>query len=236
MFTESVVLPSPRGDLAGIWYSGAGSLGHTLITSHGLLSHKGTSKYRLLAETFVGAGLSVFSFDFSGCGESRGDLKESTVGSRILDLDQVYQYVLSLLEVRSISLLGSSMGGFVSLHVASKYREAITSTILWASPWDLSYFLEDDSYSFPQLGQPFYKELQEGDTGRGPSGVERVLIIHGLKDTVVPVSQARENYRRCKAPKHLEIMEGAHHRFSNLEDRKRAAQLSLEWVLRFCQD
>lgn len=229
MCMESVFLPSSRGDLAGTWY-GTREGHHTLITSHGLLSHQGTSKYRLLAQIFNGAGISVFTFDFAGCGKSGGNLWESTVSGRIQDLEVVLEYVSSFPEGGSISLLGSSMGGFVSLQAAFKWGDAITATVIWASPWDLSYFLTQKEHFFPQLGPLFYQELAEGEFSAAPLGVKRVLILHGQQDTVVPVSQAQENFKRCQEPKELQLFPEGDHTFGKAADRDRAARMSLKWV------
>lgn len=232
MFQEKVYLPTPLGELVGIWsWPKMGFKGITLITSHGLLSHKGTSKYRLLAQRFCQEGFGVFSFDYSGCGESCGDLKENTVSKRIKDLEMVLEYVKGKEEVNSIFLMGSSMGGYVSLHVSSRRRD-IKGLVTWASPWDLSFFLADEAYHFQELGPSFYQELKEGRFVRSPS-VKNLLVIHGLMDEVIPPSHAERIHYQALNPKRLELIKGADHRFSKDEHREKAVNFTLQWVLEY---
>lgn len=233
-YKERVLLPSPLGEIPGVWYRpSSGSLGHTLITSHGLLSHKETSKYRLLAQRFCQKGLKVFSFDFSGCGESSGSLLESRVSTRIQELALAIEYVENAPGTSSISLMGSSMGGYISLHLASTREDVVESVVIWASPLDLSFFLEDEAYHFDSLGPSFYQELKEGQYSKAPSSVKNLLIIHGKGDQVIPYSHAKRIYEEAEEPKRLRLIEGADHRFSQREHRQEAINLTLDWVREF---
>jgi len=50
-----------------------------VVTAHGLLSSKDSDKYVQIGEVFTQAGIAVCRFDFRGCGESQGNLAETTV-------------------------------------------------------------------------------------------------------------------------------------------------------------
>ena len=91
-----------------------------VLACHGLGASKESDKYLLLGEELPRAGLALARFDFRGCGESTGIESDTTVGTRIEDalavLDRLAKH--SRLDAR-VGLLGSSMGGFVALHVAT---------------------------------------------------------------------------------------------------------------------
>ncbi len=66
-----------------------------------------------------------------------------------------------------------------------------------------------------QMGPEDYSTLEAMKLGRFP-----VLFIHGAEDHFVPISMTYENYRACKAPKHLLVVPGADHGMSYLVDPK----------------
>ena len=55
------------------------------------------------------------------------------------------------------------------------------------------------------------------------------MLIHGDRDDLVPVEQAKELYRLAKEPKELIIIPGAGHRL-RIEDR--AVSAALNWLKR----
>ena len=82
------------------------------------------------------------------------------------------------------------------------------------------------------LGEPFFRELAQGTFAEVPAGVPRCLIIHGERDELIHLSHAQALYERAQEPKALEILPGADHRFTDSEDRERAARLSTAWFKR----
>lgn len=234
MERERVTIFRGERRLAGLWYRPLSTCkGHVLITSHGLLSHKEALKYRLLGERASQEGIFVFSFDYSGCGESSGSLKETTVGERIEDLHRVIDYVKSTEGVFSISLMGSSMGGLISLFLADERRDEIASISTWATPWNLSFFLENEDYFFEELGPPFYRELEEGLFIQAPGKISHLLVIYGTEDEVIPLSSGYQIYGEACEPKSLQVISGGDHSLTREEDLERGIDLTMDWILRF---
>ena len=56
-----------------------------------------------------------------------------------------------------------------------------------------------------------------------------VLFIHGTDDNFVPVEMTYENYKACKAPKHLLVIPGANHGMSYRVDRSGYEQATLQF-------
>jgi len=63
--------------------------------------------------------------------------------------------------------------------------------------------------------------LTKVSAGKGAAAWERpVLFVHGLSDTFVPSWMSEENFKACKGPKDIYLVEGAEHGLSYLVDKK----------------
>lgn len=209
-----------------------------IVCSHGFLSSKESSKYVAIGEEMSKAGFCVLRFDYSGNGyNSPPRLAMSQMEARRHDLEAVIGFSLKQPWSNGrIGLLGSSLGGFVSLLAANEHRELIRATVSWAAPFDISELvptpeqIEKLRAIFPggfTLGCPTDLDTL-GDTGP-------VLLIHGQLDEVVPWSDSVQIYKRLNDPKSLLLMRTADHKISDDSWRKRAIQTSLEWFLRYLE-
>ncbi len=179
-----------------------------VILSHGLISSKESSKYVALAEALRAAGIASCRFDFAGCGESDGDIEETTLTGRVGDLDAVAGWVFShpAMDGERVGLLGSSFGGSTSLLKAARDRR-IRCVSLWATP----HVLEkkgDGSVSGVPFRDLLYEDFARYDLLREGGNVSRGLVIHGEIDETVPVREGEAIYRSLKEPKRLEVMAG----------------------------
>ncbi len=204
-----------------------------VIAAHGLFSAKASDKFLLLAARLSEAGFACFRFDFRGCGESGGELKDTTVAGRIDDLKAVLASLRNHDALDgSFFLVGSSLGGYVSLCLAAEQPE-VKATAVWATPAHLRDLeRRKEALQAYGLGEPFFHELAQGCLVEAPAGISRCLIIHGERDELVPVSHARALYQRAKEPKALEIFRGADHRLTDLEHREEAVRLTAAWFKR----
>src|SRR2546428_10728947 len=94
-----------------------------VVACHGLGASKDSDKYLLLGAELPAAGLALARFDFRGCGESSGDEEDTTIATRVEDLEAVMKFLAfhRRLDGR-FGLLGSSLGGHVAPHVAPTPR------------------------------------------------------------------------------------------------------------------
>jgi len=91
-----------------------------VIASHGLFSNKDGEKFIEIGEAFSAQGIALIRYDHQGCGESEGDLGATTASSRIKDLEAICDLALHHpLLGDHLGLLGSSMGGFISIFKAA---------------------------------------------------------------------------------------------------------------------
>ena len=212
-------LPAGRGPFAYV------------LACHGLGASKESDKYLQLGDELPGAGLALARFDFRGCGESTGVESDTTVGTRIEDalavLDRLAKH--SRLDARA-GLLGSSLGGFVALHVAAARGDG-TPVVTWNTPAEMRQLERPDPPS--GLGPAFFAELAAGRYASAPAGVSRHLIVQALGDDVVPPVHGDTLHDRAVHPKALVTIPNADHRLSDPGHRRRAVEASRNWLMRF---
>ena len=218
--TLSAVLHEPAG--APRWPA--------VVTAHGLLSSKASDKYLRLAAALPPHGIALCRFDFRGCGESGGALADATLSAWLRDLQAVITWVRGRERFDGrLGLMGSSMGGFLSVCAAAADR-GIGPTVTWATPVALhDLAARQDVVRDSGLGEPFLAELRAGRMLEAPEGVTNILIIHGDGDDVVPVEHAHLLWKRAADPKRLEILAGVDHRILDPAQRDRAVALTVAW-------
>lgn len=203
-----------------------------VVACHGLSASKDSDKYVLLGEALPAAGLALARFDFRGCGESSGREEDTTIATRIEDVDTVLDHLAGhpRLDGR-IGLLGSSLGGFVALFIASRRRD--TPVVTWNAPASLTELANDDLRDNRGLGVAFALEYMQGRFALAPKGVARHLIVHADADDVVALSHGLALLDQAAEPCDLLVIEGADHRLTDPAHRARAVGASVEWLRRY---
>jgi uncharacterized protein len=226
-----VAISTPDGDVPAVIHLPERTPAPVVVCCHGLLSYKDSTKFVAIGDQFSKAGLAVVRFDFSGCGESQTMQRESLLFSRMRDLRFVLDYVQrQSWNSGAMGLLGSSLGGYLSLLAAASNRQRLQAVVCWATPFDLSRIRlaleesEELKQAFPlgvRLGSPEnLKDL--------PS-VPCVLVIHGQEDETVSWHEALAIYRQVGEPKRLLLMKSADHRLLDPQWREMAMKASLQW-------
>lgn len=205
-----------------------------VIACHGLFSNKDGEKYVALGERLLQREIALFRFDFRGCGESGGEISDCTVSERLNDLCSAIGFVRSEPRIGSrIGLMGSSLGGFISLIVTARDGD-IRAVAAWATPFSLMGLEERRADpEMVSLGDGFFEDLRVHDLTPLIGKVSKGLLIHGDQDKQVPVEHARLIYERLGYPKNLEIIEGGDHRFTRPDHREKAIETTLEWFVRY---
>ena len=203
-----------------------------VVVCHGLAASKDSEKYLLLGREFPKVGLALCRFDFRGSGESEGAYADSSVAGRIADLKVVLDFLATHPALhRRLGLLGSSMGGFVALHVAARRRPAMP-VVTWNAPATLRGLQRSTAEDVAGLSQAFFDELATGALADTPAGVAFSLTIQAERDEVVPPSHGQVLFDRAIDPKELHVLKGADHRLSDMTHRMEAVSLSLGWLTR----
>lgn len=229
---QALTIATEAGPLAAVAHLPAARPAPVVVCCHGLLSSKDSSKYVLIGEAFSQAGIAVVRFDFSGCGESRATTGGSLLDSRRRDLAAVLRYVAEQdWQNGIVGLLGSSLGGYLALLAAGTAAPLpVQAVACWATPFDLGRVRSalESSSDVPAV-------LPGGMELGGPvkldelPALERVLVIHGQQDEIVPWREALAIYRQLGNPKRLLLMHKAEHRFLDPPCRQLALKVTLNW-------
>jgi alpha-beta hydrolase superfamily lysophospholipase len=203
-----------------------------VIISHGLFSSKESDKFAAIGETFSAQGIAVIRYDHQGCGESKGNLSATTTSSRIQDLEAICDLALQHpLLGDHLGLLGSSMGGFISIFKGAS-DPRVRALVLWATPVRLERNKQGPEEDV-LLHKTFYDDAEHYNAEEAIKSLSNCLLLHGKKDEIVPFSHARTLYRAAQTPKHLEAFPEGDHRFTDPQDRRRAIELSLAWFQKY---
>jgi len=202
-----------------------------VLACHGLGASKDSDKYLLLGAEFPAAGMALARFDFRGCGESPGCEDDTTVATRLEDARAVLAFLAAhpALDGR-VGLLGSSLGGYVALHLAAVLAAA-PPVVTWNAPAHLRG-VRTATGAAPGLGA-LLREVEGGRHAEAPAGVPRHLVIHAEADEVVPLEHGLALHARAADPCDLVVIPGADHRLTEPAHRKDAVARSIDWLGRF---
>ena len=219
-------------DLVGVLHLPPSGPSPCVVACHGMGSSKESDKYLLLGREFPEAGLALARFDFRGSGESGGLYRDATIASRIADLEAVLDHlaVHPSLDGR-FGLLGSSLGGFVALWVASR-RRRLMPVVTWNTPATLAALTTLPCVEVTSPGAALVAEVRAGRHVEVPKGSSHHLIVQGGADDVVPSEHGETLLERAGEPRELCLLPGADHRLSDPLHRIEAVKRSRDWFTR----
>ena len=230
MKTERIFFQSEGYKISGVLHLPDQKNPPCVIASHGLLSSKDSEKYIALGEQISREGMAMLRFDFRGIGESEGSEEDNTISKKIADLSAAIDFIKSYPGLGNrIGLLGSSLGGFLSLMKASMDKE-IRAVVVWATPLhmdDLGSKKQEEDYPLPP--EAFFEDLPKHRLLPLLPKVSNGLVIHGEKDELVPMEQALGIFYSLSPPKEFHVIGGADHRLLGPAHRQRAIELSVDW-------
>lgn len=213
----------------------------TVIFSHGF--GVDSSMFEHYGLPFANEKINLFLFDFCGGGvnsKSDGKMTEMSVLTELDDLLTVFEEVkmLSVVDPNNLFLMGESQGGYVSALAGGRISEKIKGIILWYP----AFVIEDNAKKQLVDGKPVATTQFGLDIG----GIytadalkiniydeiskfrKNVLILHGDKDELVPLSyseKATEVYENAE----LIVIEGAEHGYKN-DECAIVSELSINFV------
>ncbi len=227
--------------LAGLFRLPSGVCRPPLVVAcHGFLSSKDSLTNSLLADRLERLGIACLRFDFSGHGDSEGDVSEISLARGVDDLKSALESVIGqrVIDADRIGLFGSSFGGNVVLwHTA--WDERIKAVALKAPVSDLAAVFEKQagpdrikewrergSAEIGDLSEPagriyrfnysLYAGARAQDTYELAERIRcKVLIAHGDQDEVVPLEQSVRLAERIGPGARLAVIAGAGHTFAN---------------------
>jgi pimeloyl-ACP methyl ester carboxylesterase len=159
-------------------------------------------------------GLSMLRLDYSGTGSSGGEFADGTLA---LWLEEVLAAVDRLTRGPLI-LVGSSMGGWLALHVAMLRPERVKALVGIAAAPDFTQwgFSDGETAERQGLARGFWESGQKLLLLNGEIPIDcPVRLIHGELDTDVPLDLAFRTLRALRsADVQLLSIKGGGHRLS----------------------
>lgn len=196
-----------------------------------------------LADGLGAAGVASLRFDLRGHGESEGRQEELTLAAILNDIRVALAHVRGATSTRRTSLLGASFAGGVCAYYAAKRpaevdrlvllnpqldykRRTIDSRPYWTDDYlsdEVARQLTEQAYLdfTPTLkhGRPMLNEAFWFDVlAMLPEIKAPTLIVHGTRDTFVPVEASREAQAHFTTEHKLVEIEGAQHGFAVHDD------------------
>ena len=156
-------------------------------------------------------GLAALAFDQRGHGRSEGRFGPTAIE------DAVSMCELLGREAPAVALRGSSMGGFVAIHAAAGWGEAVAVVAICPAPEDLLLrgLRSDRLVDFDvdrEAIEPWLEALDVYEAiGRiGPRTA--LLLMHAEGDEQIPYTVSQELHAAATEPKRLLLLPGGHHR------------------------
>jgi len=175
-------------------------------------------------------GLAILRFDYSGTGSSDGEFEDGTLGGWLAEA----LHMLDNFTQGPVILVGSSMGGWIALHIARQRPERVAALVGIAAAPDFT----DWGYSEAEKAELERSGRLEQPNPYGPephvttlrfrqSGQELrlldsaiaidcpVRLVHGDADSEVPLEIAMRTMERLRsADVQLLVLKGGGHRLS----------------------
>lgn len=200
------------------------------------------------------SGVASLRFDLRGHGESEGQQHQSTLAAHLNDIRVAISKLRDTTGAPDISLLGTSFGGGLCAYYAAKGSDALARLVLLnpqlnykgryidQKPHWVNDHLDDEgsrqlsergylshsptvSHGRAMLNEVFWiKPLQVLGEIKAPT-----LIVHGTKDTFVPVEASRAATHHFQVAHRLVEIEGAQHGFAVHEDPQYLNPQSQQW-------
>ncbi|MCB2190527.1 MAG: alpha/beta hydrolase [Deltaproteobacteria bacterium] len=230
--SEVFNIPHAELELAGRLHRPQGGARALALISHGLESSKDSEKLTRLAAAMADAGFLALRFDHAGCGDSPGQLSETSLTARRDEFISAVRAMRALDAELPLVYMGSSFGGTV-VALAGDIEPPVCS-LHWSTPWDFEplFGIIHDPEGRPTLRE-MVRDMYYHDIEAVLARTSRAYLVHGQLDEVVPVEQAKRAHQILREPKGLLVLPGADHRLSNLEDQQKALAQSLAWVEQF---
>jgi len=197
-----------------IAYRNRRGAGPTLVFLPGYRSDMEGSKALALDAWATTRGLALVRFDYSGTGSSPGEFAHGT-------LDAWLEEALAVIDQLTdgpIVIIGSSMGGWIALHLALLRQDRVKALIGIAAASDFTKwgFADGDTAERQGLSRAFWESGQELLLLDHQIAIDcPVRLLHGELDRDVPLGVAFRTMQALRsADVQLVVLKGGGHRLS----------------------
>ncbi|WP_371547554.1 alpha/beta hydrolase [Streptomyces sp. NBC_00554] len=214
-----------------------------------------------LAIALKSSGMPCLRFDFRGHGESQGDQESLTLLGVSNDIRTAVDYLISVTGKEKVNIIGASFSGGICAFYAAHFPDSVQRLVLFNPLMDYKKrFIDDKPYwnngyidaekaeelrrqgaiehspTF-KLGRPLLNEVfYVKPKNELPSIQAPTLIVHGTKDTFIPIQSSREVLDNFGGGARLIEIDGAQHGFAVHDDPKYLNPQTQAWQSRVIRD
>lgn len=211
--------------------------------------------YTRMAQGLADSGVASLRFDFRGHGQSQGRQEDLTLAGVVNDIRAATEHARQQADTEGpVALIAASFSGGLSTYYASARPHHVGSLVL-INPlidykkrfiddkpyWSNEYLTAGEAHTLSEqgfiphsptfkLGRPLLNEVLHAP--HPDHTLEQVktptLIVHGTKDTFIPVESSRHAGRCIPGARLLEV-EGAQHGIAVHEDPAYADPQTQQW-------
>lgn len=197
-----------------------------LISVHGFGVDKNYWVIKELSEYLDKKKIASMRFDFTGVGDSQGDVRDSSMEQMVDDLDAAVRYAKQR-GYKKIIVAAHSLGAMVAVLAATANKD-IHALALMAPAIDIRHAIKKriDTYRRTEDGMAevaktrVRKEFLESISRHVYDEAKKikipVLIIHGGADKSTDIKNARKFFEKLKTKKKFVIVKNANHHFSKV--------------------
>ncbi len=219
------------------------------VFAHCFTCSKDLKAVRAISRALTQEGIAVFSFDFTGLGQSEGVFADTNFSSNVDDLISAADYLAVNYQAPQI-MIGHSLGG-AAVIMASQQLDSVKAVATIGAPADPVHVTHHFSTSEQTIqskgiaqvmigGRPFTVKKQFLDDLEThpldsiiPQLNKALLILHSPQDEIVNIDNAARIYHAARHPKSYISLDGADHLLTNRADAAYAAQLIASWASRY---
>jgi putative redox protein len=220
-----------------------------VIAGHCFTCSRHTGVLRRICSALDEAGFMALRFDFSGNGQSQGYFEQSTWSKQVLEMEAA----IALMEKKGapwIGLAGHSLGAAIALLTARRIksvsavcrvagRVSATRPMHFLTPPQQQTLEQTGHVGFNSrerqltLSRDFFDDANRHDlTDATRSLTIPMLVVHGDRDEIIPVSEAHLAKAANPGLVELSIVAGGDHMLARPDHQRQVARLVTDWFCR----
>ncbi|MEM7181842.1 MAG: alpha/beta fold hydrolase [Spirochaetota bacterium] len=217
------------------------------VFAHCFTCSKNLTSIRMIANECTQEGIAVLSFDFSGLGESEGQL--DNFSSNIQDLISACEFLQNEYQAPEV-LIGHSLGGAAVLQAAREIAsiKTVVSIGAPAEPAHVKKHFQAKEAEIQEKGvaeveivgrrfridRKFLEDLDANAMDEKVRSMKKALLVmHAPLDAVVGIDNASKIFIAAKHPKSFVSLDGADHFLSSRKDASYAGSVIASWVKKY---
>ena len=221
-----------------------------IIAIHGFGSTKRSEAIIKLMEKLDKHNIGVIALDLPAHGDSTEDGEYLTIDNCIADINSVEEYLNKNYKGVDIGFFASSFGAYLTLLKLNRGEKLYNKVVLrcpaisMAKIFEKTLLIEKMTLEeFKKQGHiqegfarrfnvtySMYEDLLENDVLNKYNSNNNILIIHGTKDEVAPISDSIKLQEKFSKYIKLDKIEGANHRFQEEGKLDKVIEIATEYI------